>query len=52
MAASGPVLTPLELTRRRRAWAGWVRVGRLERGGLVVLALTTAAALLAPLLAP
>ena len=52
MAASGPVLTPLELTRRRRAWAGWVRVGRLERGGLVVLALTTAVALLAPLLAP
>ena len=52
MAASGPVLTPLELTRRRRAWAGWVRLGRLERGGLVVLALTTAVALLAPLLAP
>jgi peptide/nickel transport system permease protein len=29
-----------------------VRLGRLERGGLVVLALTTAVALLAPLLAP
>ena len=44
MAAAGPVLSPLELTRRRRAWAGWVRLGRLERGGLVVLALTTAVA--------
>jgi peptide/nickel transport system permease protein len=52
MAAAGPVLTPLELTRRRQAWAGWVRLGRLERGGLIVLALTTAVALLAPLLAP
>ena len=52
MAAAGPVLSPLELTRRRRAWAGWVRLGRLERGGLVVLALTTAVALLVPLLAP
>ena len=52
MAASEPVLSPVELTRRRRAWAGWVRLGRLERGGLVVLALTTAVALLAPLLAP
>jgi peptide/nickel transport system permease protein len=52
MAASGPVLSSLELTRRRRAWAGWVRLGRLERGGLVVLALTTAVAVLAPVLAP
>jgi peptide/nickel transport system permease protein len=52
MAAAGPVLSPLELTRRRRAWAGWVRLGRLERAGLAVLALTTAVAVLAPLLAP
>jgi len=52
MAVPGPVLSPLELTRRRRAWAGWVRLGRLERGGLAVLALTTAVAVLAPLLAP
>jgi peptide/nickel transport system permease protein len=52
MAVPGPVLSPVELTRRRRAWAGWVRLGRLERGGLAVLALTTAVALLAPLLAP
>jgi peptide/nickel transport system permease protein len=52
MAASEPVLSPVELTRRRRAWAGWVRLGRLERGGLIVLALTTAVALLAPILAP
>jgi peptide/nickel transport system permease protein len=52
MAAAGPVLSPLELTRRRRAWAGWVRLGRLERAGLAVLALTAAVAVLAPLLAP
>jgi peptide/nickel transport system permease protein len=52
MAAPGPVLTPLELTRRRRAWAGWARLGRLERGGLALLALTTAVAVLAPLLTP
>src|SRR5262245_41902238 len=52
MATSEPFLSSVELTRRRRAWAGWVRLGRLERGGLVVLALTTAVALLAPLLAP
>jgi len=52
MATSEPFLSSVELTRRRRAWAGWVRLGQLERGGLVVLALTTAVALLTPLLAP
>jgi peptide/nickel transport system permease protein len=38
-------------TRRSRGLAGWIRLGHLERFGLLVLVLTTVVALAAPLLA-
>jgi peptide/nickel transport system permease protein len=51
MAVAEPVLSPLLVPPRQRA-ARWMRLGRLEKGGLVVLGLTTFVAVAAPLLAP
>jgi peptide/nickel transport system permease protein len=51
MAVAEPTISPLLVPPRQRA-ARWVRLGRLEKGGLVVLLLTTLVALTAPLLAP
>src|SRR5207245_1015156 len=52
VAVAEPVLSPLVLTRRGRARAGWARIGHLERAGLAILACTTLVAIAAPLLAP
>jgi peptide/nickel transport system permease protein len=52
MAVAEPVVSPLLLAPRHRFAARWASLGRLERGGLVVLGLTTFVAVAAPLLAP
>jgi peptide/nickel transport system permease protein len=52
MAVAEPVVSPLLLAPRHRLATRWARLGHLERGGLVVLALTTFVAVAAPLLAP
>jgi peptide/nickel transport system permease protein len=52
MAVAEPTISPLLIAPRHRAAARWGQLGRLERGGLVVLALTTFVAVAAPLLAP
>jgi peptide/nickel transport system permease protein len=51
MAVAEPIISPLLIPPRQRT-ARWMRLGRLEKGGLVVLALTTFVAVAAPLLAP
>lgn len=50
MAVAEPI--PFPLTTRRRVAIRWKGLGHLERGGLLVLALTTLVAVIAPLLAP
>jgi peptide/nickel transport system permease protein len=51
MAVAEPTISPLLVPPRQRA-TRWLRLGRLEKGGLVVLALTTFVAVAAPVLAP
>ncbi len=51
MAVAEPTISPLLVPPRQRA-TRWLRLGRLEKGGLVVLGVTTFVAVAAPLLAP
>jgi peptide/nickel transport system permease protein len=48
MAVAEPVISPLLLAPRHRMAARWNSLGHLERGGLIVLAVTTFVAVAAP----
>jgi peptide/nickel transport system permease protein len=52
MAVAEPTISPLLVRPRHRAAIRWGELGRLERGGLLVLVATTLVAVGAPLLAP
>jgi peptide/nickel transport system permease protein len=51
MAVAEPTISPLLVPPRQRV-ARWARLGHLERGGLIILGVTTLVAVAAPLLAP
>jgi peptide/nickel transport system permease protein len=51
MAVAEPTVSPLLVPPRQRV-ARWARLGHLERGGLIILGVTTLVAVAAPLLAP